>query len=150
MDLSKYSEDGTVPSGSFQVEMSISGLRGNMKRFLRTRSISLWAPALVVLSFLVFGVTAGEDSDPVEVRCTWCPPSYGAPVEHYVLEVHSEDIVSDVFDDLADTFKVLYLKFGIEYKARIAAVDSLGRQGPWSNWARYDPDEHSDLSGFVN
>lgn len=63
----------------------------------------------------------------------WQPPSDGSPVDHYVFQILDEN--GDLFwSTLTQTTVVVVPGLDPErnYVGRVCAVDSQGRQGPWS------------------
>lgn len=73
------------------------------------------------------------------------PPCGSEPVE-YVLEVH--DTHGNVFTFTTTTSKpkirVTFTTSG-KVRARVAAADAAGNQGPWSNWSAWWPPQPDDL-----
>ncbi len=57
---------------------------------------------------------------------SWTPPTTGAPVDHYVVEA------TWTTKDNATPAAIL-VPDSVSFTIRVAGVDSLGRQGPWSN-----------------
>jgi hypothetical protein len=94
-----------------------------------------------------------QDGPPTgkNARCSWDPPTYGTPVHHYVLQVvelggASPDTTT--FGDITETFRDVWVTFGLTYKARVAGVDAENRQGPWSLWTPlYGPEWTPEDSG---
>lgn len=99
------------------------------------------------LSMLVLAFTAGCDvqsqvPEQIEATAGWSPPTYGTPVEHYVLQ-HQVGI--DAWQFVATTTDTTYtflIPFSADSKVRVAGVDAEGRQGPWSLPSNpYNPSE---------
>lgn len=85
---------------------------------------------LTVLSLLAFAATAQAQE---EVTYTWSAPTTGSAVDHYVVQ-HQEDggdwvIVSS---NVTTNEYVLTADYDVEHSIRVAGVDALDRQGPWS------------------
>lgn len=94
---------------------------------------------LILLLMLVAALSGRAQTNPAGklARCSWDPPTYGTPVDHYVLQVvklGGSDPDTTLFDEIEVTFKDVWVVYGNTYKARVAGVDSLNRQGPWSLW----------------
>ena len=108
---------------------------------------------LGAISFLAaMGITAWGQPDLPKVAWQWTAPTTGSPVAHYVGEMRVVDYSpADTFyvpidsipictpaDDCppgaGGVFEFDY-QYGREVSFRVAGVDSLGRQGPWSLWA---------------
>jgi hypothetical protein len=85
---------------------------------------------LAVTLFATITVVASPN-----VTATWTAPTTGSPVEYYVVEVYEGGELAFTAQP-ADTF-VVFNEFVMlkEYTARVAGVDALGRQGPWSDWS---------------
>lgn len=67
---------------------------------------------------------------------SWAPPATGSPPAYYVLDARKIDgtplplCSATSLDTTAAIDDTLW-----RYRLRVAAVDSLGRQGPWSEWS---------------
>ena len=96
---------------------------------------------LVAILGLVLVALSGKAQDEaprqVTATCSWGAPTYGTPVDHYVLQLvklGGAAFDTTTFDSIqAESFD-LDLELGFTYKARVAGVDAQGRQGPWSLW----------------
>ena len=103
----------------------------------------------LIFQGLIFAVPSGRAQEGYTgstlARCSWDPPTYGTPVHHYILQVVNVTYDPDtpvVYDNIMDEYLDVPVLFTNTYKARVAGVDSLGRQGPWSQWTPlYEPDE---------
>ena len=76
---------------------------------------------------------AGAAQAQESVAYNWTAPTTGSPVDHYVVQ-HSTDggawvTVDDNVTTLSFTLSAAY---DVEHRIRVAGVDALGRQGPWS------------------
>jgi hypothetical protein len=91
------------------------------------------------------GKARGDAPSEKPARISWSAPTYGTPVHHYVLqfvELGGADHDTTTVDNILDEFLDVTVTFGLTYKARVAGVDSLDRQGPWSLWTPiYGPKE---------
>ena len=87
---------------------------------------------LITGLFLAMIVLAAN-AQTVETRATWVAPTSGSPVDRYILQL-SEDggPFYTVADTITTTSIVLDLENLVTYVARVAGVDALDRQGPWS------------------
>ncbi len=85
--------------------------------------------ALIALVLLAAGAAFAQES----VTYTWTAPTSGSTVHHYVVQ-HSADggAWSTVSDNLQATTYILTATYDVEHSIRVAGVDALGRQGPWS------------------
>ena len=85
--------------------------------------------ALIVLGLLAAGTALAQES----VTYTWTAPTTGSTVDHYVVQ-HSADggAWTTVSDNLHAITYVLAAAYDVEHSIRVAGVDALGRQGPWS------------------
>jgi hypothetical protein len=90
-------------------------------------------PRLVALTTLVLIVLGGVAMAQEEVTYTWTAPTTGSAVHHYVFQQSVDEAPFVTIDDnvLDNTF-VITLDYSLNHVVRIAGVDSLGRQGPWS------------------
>lgn len=85
------------------------------------------------------GIVSFGHADEPTIRVQWTAPTTGSAVEHYVGEVQSW--VTDSPDTIAftfvsqDTTASFTYAYGHETRCRVAGVDSLGRQGPYSGWS---------------
>ncbi len=85
--------------------------------------------ALIVLGLFAAGTAFAQES----VTYTWTAPTTGSTVHHYVVQ-HSADggAWSTVSDNLQATTYILTASYDVEHSVRVAGVDAIGRQGPWS------------------
>jgi len=84
---------------------------------------------LIASGLLVAGTALAQES----VTYTWTAPTTGSTVHHYVVQ-HSADGAAwtTVSDNLQATTYILTAAYDVEHSIRVAGVDALGRQGPWS------------------
>lgn len=68
----------------------------------------------------------------VEVTATWAPPTEGSPVVFYVLQLAQDGGPFETVGTTPETSYLLELTALSTYTARVAGVDVLDRQGPWS------------------
>lgn len=126
----------------------------DMVNFLKSGRSSLGVNILflvIVLGLFLASPSgrAGNGYDPsTEARCSWDAPTYGTPVDHYILQVADvtfDEPATETYDNILDEYFDVPVEFFHTYKARVAGVDSLGRQGPWSLWTPlYNPDAVPD------
>ena len=62
---------------------------------------------------------------------TWTAPTTGSPVAYYVVEYSVNGVVTRV-DRVAGTSFTIPVELGNDYDLKVAAVDALGRMGPFS------------------
>ena len=94
---------------------------------------------LVVLTAAVGPALAQTD---VEATAGWDPPTYGTPVEHYVLQHSVNDGAWTTVGTTTDTQYTLTISFNDSHRVRVAGVDAEGRQGPYSLPSNpYNPSE---------
>ena len=88
---------------------------------------------LVALTALVLIVLGGVAMAQEDVTYTWTAPTTGSAVHHYVFQhsVGGNPFVT-IDDNVLDNTFVLSADYEQEHVVRVAGVDSLGRQGPWS------------------
>ncbi len=91
---------------------------------------------------MAFGILAGlslccalpaSAQTTVQVTASWSAPTEGSPVQQYVLQLSTNGgSYTTVATVQGGTSQVLTLEIGNTYTARVAGIDSQGRQGPWS------------------
>jgi len=86
--------------------------------------------ALTALALIAFGGVALAQE---EVTYTWTAPTSGSVVDHYVVQhsVNGGPFVTINGNVPTNTF-VLTASYEDEHVVRVAGVDSIDRQGPWS------------------
>lgn len=87
-----------------------------------------------------YGIASFGQADLPTVRADWTQPTYGTPVEHYVGVLESWQAGGDTTRiewATADTttYMDMTYPFGYTMRVKVAGVDSLGRQGPYSLWS---------------
>ena len=99
------------------------------RQAFRARQIGLTL-ALLGLTFLP--VTAQEQTP--EITASWSPPTTGSPVVMYMLQVFADGELDMVVQtpDTSYTWNPGVFEWHVTYVARVAGVDALDRQGPWS------------------
>jgi hypothetical protein len=98
-----------------------------MNQQLRLASVAPW----VILAFLAFVPDVSAQSIE-EVSYAWGSPETGSPVHHYIVE-HS--VNGGPFAQIATASTgdyTLIATVGDTHQIRVAGVDALGRQGPFS------------------
>ena len=73
----------------------------------------------------------------VDVIASWTAPTTGSPVATYILQLSVDGGPFIDYATTTETSVTVTLDNLRTYVARVAAIDSLGRQGPWS--AESDP-----------
>jgi hypothetical protein len=86
--------------------------------------------AIAVLS--LSGALPAAAQTTVQVTATWAAPSEGSPVQHYVFQLSTNGGPFATVGTVSGTSYALELEIGQTYIARVAGVDSQGRQGSWS------------------
>ena len=87
---------------------------------------------LLGMTLVLFGVGIAEAQTEVTATASWSSPTYGPPVDHYVLQ-HS--INGDTWTTIAtptDTLYTLTITEGDSHRVRVAGVDAEGLVGPYS------------------
>lgn len=113
-----------------------------MGDFVKSRQTPQWAKILFfsIISGMLLVSPSGRAQESYQgtliKRCSWSEPTYGTPVQHYILQVESREVVTDTAEyyPIMVEYYDLELKFNVYYRARVAGVDAEGRQGPWSLW----------------
>lgn len=95
--------------------------------------------ALVLIMLLVASIAMGQtmatmamDQQTAEVRASWTAPITGSPVVTYVLQLSRDGEPFETYATTDTTTVIMSLDVLHEYIARVAGVDALDRQGPWS------------------
>lgn len=81
-------------------------------------------------------------------RLSWIAPLGGTPVHHYlvqVIELGAAGSDTTVFNNVTGNYQDVPVEFGMTYKARVAGVDSLERQGGFSKFTPIYGPEASPL-----
>lgn len=89
-----------------------------------------------LLGLMLIATSAfGQATEPA-VQYTWTAPTTGSPVDHYVVQYTNDGGATwiDVGVSVtAETYTFLNVfEYLVTYQVRVAGVDALGRQGPWS------------------
>ena len=86
------------------------------------------------------GNQSDAPQDSVEVVYSWTPPTTGSPVHHYVCQWDHGQTDYTTRNKHRFTIPVI-----TRTRLRVAGVDSLDRQGPWSEWSEFYPErDHTD------
>lgn len=95
----------------------------------KTQSISLITALAVIAGY---GITSWGQTP--EVQYHWTEPTTGSPVAFYrgELTLVREDTTRTSITPIFETTYSLEYQWGTHIQFRVAAVDSQGRQGPWS------------------
>ena len=105
---------------------------------------------LVSLAFVGLSLAVGPAMAQTVASATaiWNPPTYGTPVDHYVLQRSIDD---GPWLDVGTTSATEYdleVEIGSTHRVRIAAVDAEGRQGEFSVPSNsYNPSGTSEAPG---
>jgi len=98
---------------------------------------------ILIALLLIFTCSASAQN----LTAHWTAPTTGSPVDHYVFILYSTGDTLLTNEAIADTFYVFpqdTLTESVVYRARVAGVDSLDRQGNWSI-----PSDFVSLNGGV-
>jgi hypothetical protein len=72
---------------------------------------------------------------------TWQAPLTGSPAVRYLVRIRdldgtlNETYTVEAAPGLQQSFTFTRVEYARRYQGRVAAIDALGRQGPWSNWS---------------
>lgn len=97
------------------------------------RSISVMVAVGVLAAA---GITSwGNPTEPV-INYHWAAPVSGTAVASYSLQAEVDGVVTDWPEPIiGEAFTWPAYPYGQTLRVRVAGVDSLGRQGPWSEWS---------------
>jgi hypothetical protein len=99
--------------------------------------------AIVFLASM--GVMSWGQADTPMVAYRWTSPTTGTAVEHYTGEREIDPLDGPTYTEnvpsIPDTFYSFDYEWGATIRFRVAGVDSLDRQGPWSVWSEYWTDQ---------
>jgi hypothetical protein len=87
---------------------------------------------LIVMAVAVGFAGGALAQTTVEATAGWSPPTYGTPVEHYVLQHSVNDGAWATVGTTTDTLYTLTISYDDFHRVRVAGVDAEGRQGPFS------------------
>jgi hypothetical protein len=115
---------------------------------MKTRSMVVKVFLAVVLVVAVGVGTALVQENKVfnsqsapDTEFTWTAPTTGTPVDHYVVEVLTNERETELFDPVPSESLMVSVIYGNKYRVRVAAVDASNIQGPYSNWSQpYAPE----------
>lgn len=85
---------------------------------------------LVAVSVLMVSVAMAQTM--VSAKASWNAPTEGSPVVTYVFQLSEEGGAFVTYATTDTTFINVDLELHKTYVARVAGVDALDRQGPWS------------------
>ena len=94
-----------------------------MKKNLATSSL------LILLLALAGGQAMAQTE--ANAVANWGPPTYGTPVDHYILELSTDEGDWVQVASTSSTQQDLTLAEGHTYRIRVAGVDAAGHQGPY-------------------
>lgn len=83
------------------------------------------------------GESAAPARDGMMSTLHWAAPDPGQTVHHYLvqlLEFGPGSPDTTVFDGVTGPSLEVFVRFGSTFQARVAAIDSLGVQGPFGPW----------------
>ena len=86
---------------------------------------------IVLLALFLVGAAAAQAQTTPNARAIWGAPTYGTPVEHYVLELSTDEGAWQEVGTTAGLQYDLTLAEGHSYRIRVAGVDADGHQGPY-------------------
>jgi hypothetical protein len=72
---------------------------------------------------------------------TWQAPPIGSPAVRYLVRIRDLDgTLNEIYTVEAmpgqqQSFTFTRVEYARRYQGRVAGIDALGRQGPWSNWS---------------
>ncbi len=98
-----------------------------MKQQLKSLQVAPWV--LLVFLACVPGAAAQTTED---VTYTWTPPTTGSPVDHYVVEHSVNDGPFVQIATVTTNTYTLAATVDDSHQVRVAGVDALARQGPYS------------------
>ena len=97
---------------------------------------------LVIFTILLIALSASaaieikskvDDDGNVQARAGWSPPTYGTPVDHYVLQHSINDGPWYYYASaIEDTTLRITISYADTHRVRVAGVDAENRQGPFS------------------
>ena len=96
---------------------------------------------LVVAGALLGGLQPVRSQSPESEawRYTWTEPTYGAQPVHYAVEIRRDGLAVEQTRTSGPAPEYEFEAFyGRDYEVRVAGVDELGRQGPFSDWSIRD------------
>lgn len=89
--------------------------------------------AVSILTLVFIGACSdAQTQDDVSATAGWSPPTYGTPVEHYVLQHSINGAPWNTVTTTPDTLFSLVISYFDDHRVRVAGVDAEGRQGPFS------------------
>jgi hypothetical protein len=86
---------------------------------------------LSVCFLLILAVPASAQTV-ANATASWGTPAYGTPVDHYVLQLSTNDGPWITTTTSSNNSVVIELSSADEHRIRVAGVDTQGRQGPYS------------------
>jgi hypothetical protein len=97
---------------------------------------------ILVLSGLLPGLTDEASADEfMTAYLTWQAPTTGSPAVRYLVRIRDidgtlyETIPVDAVPGPEQSYTFTRVEYARRYQGRVAAIDSQGRQGPWSEWS---------------
>jgi hypothetical protein len=97
---------------------------------------------ILALGGLTSGLT-GEASatEYLTAMVTWQAPLTGSAAVRYLVRIRdldgtlNETYTVEAGPGQQQSFTFTRVEYARRYQGRVAAIDALGRQGPWSNWS---------------
>ena len=103
-----------------------------MKANKTLKRVMIVAALAAILSMALAIFSAAELMAQTTVTYTWTPPTTGSPVVHYVVQAATDGGSFVTVGAVTSNTYTLTASAGISYIIRVAGVDSMDRQGPWS------------------
>lgn len=89
---------------------------------------------LAVTIVLLIVMTVTIQAQVPEVTYIWSPPTIGTPAVSYTVQLNIDGSGWTTIGTAQDTtYSFNDFNYGTQYEVRVAGVDSLNRQGPFSN-----------------
>lgn len=106
----------------------------------RRRKILGWSALALVSALLLvpaggFDSALAQDKATINWRYSWTAPEVGRAPSYYVAEIRRDGTEIQTIDRIGSTTLNVAVEFGHDYEIRVAAVDDLDRQGPFSGWS---------------
>ena len=90
---------------------------------------------LVLISLLAIGPSLAQAD--VEIDYKWDAPTTGSPVDHYIIEIEIDGVVTEVVTDNSTPAYTHSYTPDTTIRLRVKGVDALGYDGPFSVWSEY-------------
>ena len=97
---------------------------------------------VLVLSGLLAGLTSDASGDEfMTAYLQWQAPTTGSPAVRYLVRIRDldgtlyETYMVDAVPGPEQSYTFTKVEYARRYQGRVAGIDALGRQGPWSDWS---------------